>query len=151
MVAMTDFDMVGVHKTGQRRPAERRGIARERAWVYPENTSQNVAEGHPDAGGPPRRLRLSSIKATATGYRPPNRDGVGELDIAAVRHAAREARHANAERLELLCEKEGRGFAVNRGRRRDEHLLHDGTVLTTAHAQLQLLYWQLVGADSFER
>jgi hypothetical protein len=48
---------------------------------------------------------------------------IGELEIAAVRHAARDARNRNPNRLELALDQKRGRFAVDARRRREDQLL----------------------------
>src|SRR5437588_369090 len=62
--------------------------------------------------------------ATTAGDGASERHLIRELELAAVRDAARDARHGEADRRELSSEKERGCFSVDRGGRRDDHLAH---------------------------
>lgn len=74
---------------------------------------------------------------------------IGELQIPAVRHAARDPRDLEPERRELSREQEGRRLPVDRRRCRDEHLANRH--LRIAQARDQRLDRQVLRADPLER
>ena len=66
--------------------------------------------------------RSSHTDALAAREGAAHRDGVRELEVAAVRDAARDARDRDAERRELALEEQRRRLAVDARRRRDDDL-----------------------------
>ena len=78
---------------------------------------------------------------------PPGGDLVGELEVPAVRHAARDPRDLNALLSQLARDQQRRRLAVDRGRGGDEHLAD----VVRRHPGQEAVHPDLVATDTVER
>src|SRR5882724_1346172 len=90
--------------------------------------------------------KSTRVERAATFDGAAERDLIGKLEIAAVRHAAGDAADDDAPCRELACEQERGGLAIDRRRRGDDDLAH----AVFADAPEQLFERELVGADAVE-
>src|SRR2546425_12227306 len=93
-------------------------------------------------------LENASSEQTLSAFdRAAERDLIGELEIASVRHAARDPRDAHVFPGELAREKKRGRLAVDRRGGSDEHLCDLPFAETAAERRER----KIVGSDSFER
>src|SRR3954471_16801311 len=76
-------------------------------------------------------------------------DLIRELEVAPVRHAARDPGHLDAARAQLTRDEERRRLAVDRRRRRHQDLLHRS--LRIEEPRVEDIEGQVLCADALER